>query len=460
MTITSADATPNSDIAHGEPSLERLQTPITSANVSQKSPLSDNVRSRVTKYVSSIRLPDTDPHVAKDIPGVAMIPAGRSNSIDITSLRLQRDPSRRVESRYDIVKSKPLGSGGYASVYVAQEKYSGEYRAVKIIPKHSIEDTKLLERELSILLTLDHPNVIRMYEWFEDAENVYLIMELCDGGDLLAALEDPLKSTTLTPEAKRNILRQILLGVAYIHERSVIHRDIKLENCVFKSRDIRDGIKLIDYGLAGVCENNNDMAFFGSPTTRVASTSDNKSIWNASNDTQFAGTGLYLAPEVVATLLSKESDSVDATQHFEDSPNTFIRHSAFTHMSDVWSIGVLAYVLLTKEHPFSSNIKVSSLDAEPSRDLTYNSGPSNRTQLIEETRLLLQNIVHIQPDLTKIEDVNAADLIGKMLDKDPRNRPNAIECLEHKWLRSSQFLSPNHHSGMLMNMRAYSYLGK
>ncbi|KAF4685517.1 hypothetical protein FOZ60_006504 [Perkinsus olseni] len=107
---------------------------------------------------------------------------------DIVSLRLKLDPTRKVTSKYRWTGIR-LGKGGYASVYEVHERSTGARRACKIISKKRVEDLELLERELQVLISLDHPNVIRMLSWYESDNNLYVIMELCEGGELFDVID-------------------------------------------------------------------------------------------------------------------------------------------------------------------------------------------------------------------------------------------------------------------------------
>ncbi|KAF4742842.1 Serine/threonine-protein kinase 33, partial [Perkinsus olseni] len=134
--------------------------------------------------------------------------------------------------------------------YEVHERSTGARRACKIISKKRVEDLELLERELQVLISLDHPNVIRMLSWYESDNNLYVIMELCEGGELFDVIDK--REELYSDHLIGSIIRQIFLGVAYLHQVGIVHRDLKLENCLFKTKDMRSCVKLIDFGLAGL----------------------------------------------------------------------------------------------------------------------------------------------------------------------------------------------------------------
>ncbi|KAF4704967.1 hypothetical protein FOZ62_007131 [Perkinsus olseni] len=226
-------------------------------------------------------------------------PDAAMDHTDIVSLRLKLDPTRKVTSKYRWTGIR-LGKGGYASVYEVHERSTGARRACKIISKKRVEDLELLERELQVLISLDHPNVIRMLSWYESDNNLYVIMELCEGGELFDVID---KREELY---SGSIIRQIFLGVAYLHQVGIVHRDLKLENCLFKTKDMRSCVKLIDFGLAGLKPMYHDKPWL-------------KDV---------LGTALYMAPEVI-------------------SDNTY-----YDEKCDSWSVGIIMYIMLTGQHPF------------------------------------------------------------------------------------------------------------
>lgn len=215
--------------------------------------------------------------------------------IDKTSF-VQIVKNRDITSDYDI--KKELGSGAYGIVYEGVHKQTGEKRAIKAMNKDQIEDKEALENELAILKQLDHPNIVKLYEIYEHGNNIYLVTEQCDGGELFYHIT---KTKHLTEEQAAKIMRQIFSAVAYIHSNKICHRDLKPENFLLKYPDDDSSIKLIDFGLSRKLSENELM-----------------------NDPN--GTPFYIAPEIL--------------------------EGEYTEAVDNWSLGVILYIMLSGSPPF------------------------------------------------------------------------------------------------------------
>ncbi|KEP61594.1 UNVERIFIED_CONTAM: calcium-dependent protein kinase [Hammondia hammondi] len=144
-----------------------------------------------------------------------------------------------------VVKQK-VGSGTWGDVFIAVERASGLQRAVKRVSKRSVRAVEHAEDEVLLLQRLDHPNIIKVYECFEDYAYVYIVMELCRGGDLYDAI---LRRVPFDEIATAVLMHQIFSAVHYCHCRDVAHRDIKPENFLLTHPD-SFRLKLIDFGLA------------------------------------------------------------------------------------------------------------------------------------------------------------------------------------------------------------------
>lgn len=192
-----------------------------------------------------------------------------------------------------------IGEGTYGKVYIASHKTTKALRAIKIINKLTIKDTDLQSEfinEVSILKMTDHPNILRLFEFFEDNRNYYLVTEYLTGGELLDFI---LTYKSITEAETAYYMKQLLSAVAYLHSLNIVHRDIKLENLIFESTEKNSPLKLIDFGTSVVL-------------TR--------------NLKNFKGTISYLAPEVI--------------------------QNNYTEKCDVWSVGVCMYILLSGTMPF------------------------------------------------------------------------------------------------------------
>eukprot|EP01055_Gregarina_sp_Pseudo9_P000358 Gregarina_sp_Pseudo_9__357@NODE_122_length_4124_cov_18_086659_g114_i0_p2_GENE_NODE_122_length_4124_cov_18_086659_g114_i0NODE_122_length_4124_cov_18_086659_g114_i0_p2_ORF_typecomplete_len539_score128_64Pkinase/PF00069_25/6_5e73Pkinase_Tyr/PF07714_17/1_5e48EFhand_7/PF13499_6/0_00038EFhand_7/PF13499_6/3_5e13EFhand_7/PF13499_6/2e14EFhand_8/PF13833_6/0_00043EFhand_8/PF13833_6/0_021EFhand_8/PF13833_6/8_2e05EFhand_8/PF13833_6/0_0023EFhand_8/PF13833_6/3_1e07EFhand_1/PF00036_32/0_00028EFhand_1/PF00036_32 len=216
---------------------------------------------------------------------------------------------------------KKIGAGSFGEVHLVKELRSGFIRVCKTINKdQAAVPVEQIEAEINILKTLDHPNIIKIYDVYEDYNSVYIIMEYCKGGELLARIvQAQQRAKSLTEKYVQGLMQQILLALSYFHSQKIVHKDLKPENVLFQDASPSSPIKVIDFGLAEIFKKNDEFSH------------------NA------AGTVLYMAPEV------------------------FQRH---LHLKcDVWSAGCIMYLLLTGHLPFHgksvSEIKHKVQNCEP-----------------------------------------------------------------------------------------------
>lgn len=211
---------------------------------------------------------------------------------------------RKLKQRFDIIKK--LGQGTYGKVQLGINKETGQEVAIKTIKKCKIEteaDLVRIRREIQIMSSVQHPNIIHIYEVFENREKMVLVMEYAAGGELYDYLS---QRKVLTEEEARRIFRQIVTAVFYCHKHNICHRDLKLENILL---DQIGNAKIADFGLSNVFDGN-----------RLLNT--------------FCGSPLYASPEIVK----------GTPYHGPE--------------VDCWSLGVLLYTLVYGAMPFDgSNFK-------------------------------------------------------------------------------------------------------
>ncbi|KAF5829297.1 kinase-like domain-containing protein [Dunaliella salina] len=200
-----------------------------------------------------------------------------------------------------------VGVGGFAVVKKGRDKRTGDPVAIKVVDKsrYSAGDNSL-EREIQVLLQVDHPNCIKLENVYITPRKVYLVTELVTGGELLDRVTE---KGNYSEEDSRRLIKQILNGVAYLHSHGIVHRDLKLENMILQNERDDSPVKIADFGLSK----------FFSPET-VLST--------------MCGSPQYVAPEVLGV-----GDGIK-----EYSPAV-----------DMWSIGVILFILLSGYSPFDDD---------------------------------------------------------------------------------------------------------
>ena len=192
-----------------------------------------------------------------------------------------------------------IGKGGYSKVYLVEDKKTKRKYALKAAYKNKKgkDRTERTLREIKVLKRLKHPNIIKIKGSFEDTETIYLVLEYIEGRDCAKFFKG---REPITKEQIKKIIRQLVQALTHCHEKGIIHRDVKLQNILV---DDDFNIKLTDFGLCAIKENKFDM---------LEST---------------LGTVHYTAPEMLEGIGYNES-------------------------VDVWAIGIILFMLLTKKYPY------------------------------------------------------------------------------------------------------------
>ena len=202
----------------------------------------------------------------------------------------------------DYLISQLLGKGAYSQVFVTKHRISGILRCIKVTRKRHLikaEDDAIFD-EIRILRDIDHPSIMKVYEYYQDANNIYIVSEYLSGGELFDRI---VASKSFNERTAANYMQQILSAVAYLHDHGVVHRDLKPENIVFESKEASANLKIIDFGTSKKINKNERMK------AKV-------------------GTAYYIAPEVL-------QNNYDAK-------------------CDIWSCGVILYVFLCGYPPFNA----------------------------------------------------------------------------------------------------------
>jgi len=263
----------------------------------------------------------------------------------------------KIRDVYNI-EDKKIGEGTYGQVCRGIHKSTKAKRAIKIISKAQMKNVRRFREEIEIMKMMDHPNIIKLFESFEDNKNIYLAMELCAGGELFDRI---IEAGHLSEKSAAVVTQQILKAIFYMHERSISHRDLKPENFLFLTKDALDKsiLKIIDFGLSCRFEPGRYMS------TR-------------------AGTPFYVAPQVLM--------------------------GRYDHTCDLWSTGVIMYILLCGYPPFY--------------------GRSDQEVLAKVKR----GVFAFDDKEWKDVSADAKNLIRGLLRMNPKERITAEKALTHEWI--------------------------
>ena len=160
-----------------------------------------------------------------------------------------------ITNHYEVIKK--LGEGSYGKIYKAKNKITGDIRAMKQIEKSKITDLQTFKNEIEILSRMDHPNIIKLFEVFEDSKYFYLINELCTGGELLDRIVKRKTENPFTEREAAIIFKQLVSAISYCHDIGIVHRDLKPENILFINEEPNSPIKVIDFGFSKEFNNRN-----------------------------------------------------------------------------------------------------------------------------------------------------------------------------------------------------------
>mmetsp|Transcript_31339 Transcript_31339/g.54395 ORF Transcript_31339/g.54395 Transcript_31339/m.54395 type:complete len:529 (-) Transcript_31339:259-1845(-) len=197
-----------------------------------------------------------------------------------------------VNDDYEI--GDKIGEGNYAVVYRATDNESGNVAAIKCISKEKLsrssQGPKILVNEIHCMRSLDHPNILRIERVYEEDDKIYLVLEYIEGGDLFAKI---IAAEKFSERYSAVLARKMLVALAYMHERNIIHRDLKLENIMMTSMEEESDIKIADFGFSAEMTTDNMAVFCGSPGY-VAPEILNKQPYDAKADVYSAGIILYI----------------------------------------------------------------------------------------------------------------------------------------------------------------------
>ncbi|XP_010613649.1 serine/threonine-protein kinase 33 isoform X2 [Fukomys damarensis] len=262
---------------------------------------------------------------------------------------------------------RTLGQGSFGMVFEAKDKETETKWAIKKVNKEKAGSSavKLLEREVNILKSVKHEHIIHLEQIFETPKKMYLVMELCEDGELKEILD---RKRHFSENETRWIIQSLASAIAYLHNKDIVHRDLKLENIMVKSsfidanNEMNLNIKVTDFGLA------------------VQKHGRSEAMLQAT-----CGTPIYMAPEV-------------------------INAHDYSQQCDIWSIGVIMYILLCGGPPFLAN---------------------SEEKLFE---LIRKGELHFEDPIWDSISDSAKCVLKQLLKVDPAHRITAKELLDNQWL--------------------------
>ncbi|MBN3322457.1 STK33 kinase, partial [Atractosteus spatula] len=310
----------------------------------------------------------------------------RSNSAENKVPHTRMEDEAAIQQIYTF--GRKLGQGSFGVVHEASHIETQKKWAIKKVNREKAGSSavKMLEREVTILKRVNHEHIIHLEEVFETPKRMYLVTELCEGGELKEILQ---KNKRFTENETRHIICSLAGAIAYLHKKDIVHRDLKLENILVKSNHNDNGnemmlnIKVTDFGLAvqkgGVGSENMLQATCGTP--------------------------VYMAPEV-------------------------INAHDYSQQCDVWSIGVIMYMLLCGDPPFMA---------------------TSEERLFE---LIKKGDLHFTDPVWKTISDGAKNVLQCLMKVDPAHRLTANELLDNPWI-TGDTSTPARPSNVLEMMKQF-----
>jgi len=289
---------------------------------------------------------------------------------------------RRLADDYEVSK-KVLGEGCSGLVVMAKGRHDGRKYALKKIQKLKVQAKVLrqLTAEVEIYLMLDHPHIAALRDVYETDAEIALLTECCEGGELYARLST---NGSYAEADAAEATKQMLQAVGYLHAHHVVHRDLKLENFLYESPEAHSALKLIDFGFAKVWD----------PSTLMMAS---------------CGSIAYVSPDV-------------------------LKGQGYTSKCDMWSLGVIVFMLLSGYPPFHGSEKEM------------------------RTNILVAKVDWSHKSRWKKVSEDATDFVNCLLVKDPAKRLDVTGALAHRWMQARSALQsqPNLDRETLRSLRRYA----
>ena len=296
---------------------------------------------------------------------------GKEDALNFNKETFILKSSGTIAKKY--LKIKDLANGTYSKIYLVQNKTDFKLYCCKEILKSKVADLAKFKNEINVLSKVDHPNIIRLYEIFEDDRYISLIMEYCQGGELFQKINDLAeKDQSFSEKEAVKIFKQLISAVSYCHAQGICHRDLKPENILFLTKAEDSQIKIIDFGLSKI---------FGEIKPIMKGNKVEKNVMSLR-----VGTAYYMSPEVL--------------------------QGNYDNKCDIWSCGVILYIMLCGYPPFDGDTENDILKAISKKKFYF---PDDEWKTVSD---------------------DAKDLIKHMI-CDADKRYNAEMILNHPWIEKN-----------------------
>ncbi|CAJ1406377.1 unnamed protein product [Effrenium voratum] len=304
-------------------------------------------------------------------------------SFNAASTHARYHNGRKLEEDYEVNFKKVLGEGCSGLVVMAKGRHDGRKYALKRIHKLKVQAKvlKQLTAEVEIYLMLDHPHIAALRDVYENDSEIALLTECCEGGELYSRLSS--SGTYAEPDAAE-ATNQMLLAVGYLHAHHVVHRDLKLENFLYETTEANSCLKLIDFGFAKIWD----------PSTLMMAS---------------CGSIAYVSPDV-------------------------LKGEGYTSKCDLWSLGVIVFMLLVGYPPFHGSEK----------DM--------------RTNILAASVDWSHKSRWRKVSEDAVDFVKCLLTREPSQRMDVAEALSHRWIkaRNTKGRRPSLDKECLRSLRHYA----
>ena len=282
---------------------------------------------------------------------------------DVIVTKSPSDPNENYK------KLNLIGEGNLSQIYRVRNEITDAIKAMKIIKKSELEEDneKEIINEINVLRKMYHPNILKIFEFYSNKDYYAMILELCSGGELYKEI---IQKGPFDEGYSAYVMYQIFSAINYCHKMHIIHRDLNPENILIMDR--------------------NDLGY---PRIKICDFGTSKILEKGTKQKNVVGSLYYIAPEVLK--------------------------KSYNEKCDIWSCGVIMYILLSQRLPFSGG------DDEN----------ENEEELLN--KILLGKYDLESPPFDKISK-NAKDLISKLLNSDPQKRISAEEALNHNWFKDNK----------------------